>query len=373
MRFELDSVQKALVAEVDHVCESLGRDADPRKVMEHLGRQRLLAVHYPVRYGGRGLSLAAHAAVCERLGELELPDVAHLISVQAVGCTILTDGTDAQKDRYLPAIASGLLFASILLSEIGTGSDLAGIQTTAVASDSGWRISGTKAWSLYTDWSGLALCSARTRYGEHRYDGISLFLIDLATPGVRLRPVARASGTPYFTVTLDGVRVSEDAVLGRLHHGWALLPTAIGFERTGFDYLTRATRWLEAAETLLRRLTAAEQAELAAELVGCRSKIESARALSYHAVNSARGLDMDEIALAYAKLACGRAAQAVARWAGREFSVALAAEADETDTTRAAVLRAAVDEAPEFTVSGGAQELQLDLIANEFPIGAVVR
>jgi alkylation response protein AidB-like acyl-CoA dehydrogenase len=187
---------------------------------------------------------------------------------------------------------------------------------------------------------------------------------------VRLFPVARASGSPYFTVTLDGVHVGEDALLGRLHHGWALLPAAIGFERTGFDYLTRATRWLQAAETMLRRLTAAEQAELAAGLVGCRSKIESARALAYHAVNSAQGLDMDEIAMAYAKLACGRAAQAVARWAGREFSAALAAEPQAPE---AAVLRVAVDEAPEFTISGGAQELQLDLIASEFPIGAAVR
>jgi alkylation response protein AidB-like acyl-CoA dehydrogenase len=373
MRFELDALQKALVAEVDQVYESLGRDADPRKVMEHLGRERLLAVHYPVRYGGRGLPLAAHAAVCERLGELELPDVAHLISVQAVGCTILAYGTDAQKDRYLPGIAGGLLFASILLSETGAGSDLAGIETTAVGEGSGWRISGTKAWSIHTDWSGLALCSARTRRGGNRYDGISLFLIDLAIPGVRLVPVARASGTPYFTVILDGVYVGEDALLGRLHQGWTLLPKAIGFERTGFDYLTRATRWLEAAETMLRRLTAAEQAELAADLVGCRSKIESARALSYHAVNSAQGLDMDEIAVAYAKLACGRAAQAVARWAGREFSAALTAKPGQPEAREAAVLRAAVEEAPEFTVSGGAHELQLDLIASEFPIGAVVR
>ncbi len=370
MRFELDAVQQALAAEVGQVYESLGRDADPRKVMEHLGQERLLAVHYPIRYGGRGLPLAAHAAVCERLGELQLPDVAHLISVQAVGCTILTYGTDAQKDRYLPPIAGGLLFASILLSETGAGSDLAGIETIAVADNSGWRISGTKAWSLHTDWSGLALCSARTRHGGHRQDGISLFLIDLTAPGVRLFPVARASGTPYFTVTLDGVHVGEDALLGRLHHGWAMLPTAIGFERTGFDYLTRATRWLHAAETMLRRRTAAEQAELAAGLAGCRSKIESARALAYHAVNSAQGLDMDEIAMAYAKLACGRAAQAVARWAGREFSAALAAEPEAPE---AAVLRAAVDEAPEFTISGGAQELQLDLIASEFPIGAAVR
>jgi hypothetical protein len=86
-------------------------------------------------------------------------------------------------------------------------------------------------------------------------------------------------------------------------------------------------------------------------------------------VHTAAGLDMDEITVAYAKLTCGTAAQAVARWAGTELLPVLGSDA----ATSAEVLRDAVAEAPEFTVSGGAQELQLDLIANEFPIGGTLR
>jgi hypothetical protein len=84
---------------------------------------------------------------------------------------------------------------------------------------------------------------------------------------------------------------------------------------------------------------------------------------------------MDEALTAYTKLACARAAQAVARWAG-EVLLPLAMAADGSDATHSAaveVLRSAIAEAPELTVSRGPQDLQLDLISNEFPIGGALR
>lgn len=370
MRDELDPAQAELVAAVNRVVASAGDGVPPRELLSRLGNERLLAVHFPTRYGGRGLTVADHAAVCERLGELGLPDVAHLITVQAVGCTILAYGTEAQKDRWLLDIASGRVLASLLLSECRAGSDLAAIGTTAVQDGDGWRINGVKTWSLHTDWSRLTLCSARTRTGAHRYDGISLFLLDLTAPGVEITPAFRAAGDPFFTVTLNDVQAAADAVLGPLHGGWPLLPAAIGFERAGFDYLTRASTWLGAMEREVGRLPRPRRADLAPDLVRLRLVVENARALAFHAANSARDLQMDEVGVAYAKLACSRAAQAVARWAGQEL---LALPDFQPDGQLAGLLRAAVAEAPEFTISGGAQELQLDQIAAEFPIGRMVR
>lgn len=358
MRADPDERQADLVAAVDRTAAEGGTALE---IMARLGGERLLAVHYPESHGGRGLRLADHAAVCERIGALGLPDVAHLITVQAVGCTILEYGTQEQRTRWLPEIAAGRLFASLLLSEQTAGSDLAGIQTSAVPDRSGWRISGTKTWSLFTGWSGLALVSARTREGTHRYDGISLFLLDPSSPGVTITPVPRAAGEPFRTVTMDEVRVGPDALLGPLHHGWRLLPTAIGFERAGFDYLTCATRWLAAIENEVRGLSGERQQDMATDLLRLRFEVDNARAFAYHAVNSAERFDMDEVTAAYAKLACGRAAQSVARWAGIELH------------SGSATVRSAVAEAPEFTISGGAQELQLDLIATEYPIGKVMR
>jgi alkylation response protein AidB-like acyl-CoA dehydrogenase len=370
VRDELTPAQAELVAMVDRTVADAGDAASPRELLGRLGAEGLLAVHYPTAYGGRGLTVADHAAVCERIGELGLPDVAHLVTVQAVGCTILAYGTEAQRKEWLPDIASGRLLASLLLSERRAGSDLAAIGTTATRDGDGWRINGVKSWSLYTDWSRLALCSVRTRPGTHRYDGISLFLLDLTAPGVEITPVPRAAGAPFRTVTLTDVTAAADAVLGPLHGGWPLLPAAIGFERAGFDYLTRASAWLGTVERAVDRLPRSRRVDLAPDLVRLRLLVDNARALAYHAANSALDLRMDEVAVSYAKLACSRAAQAVARWAGQEL---LAAPDLGPDGELAEVLHAAVAEAPEFTISGGAQELQLDQIAAEFPIGRAVR
>ncbi|MFJ5680713.1 acyl-CoA dehydrogenase family protein [Streptomyces sp. NPDC093097] len=369
MRCELEPRQAGLVAEVDEALDALGPDAGVRESFKALGTARLLAVHYPAEYGGRGLTVADHATVSERMGLRGLPDVAHLITVQGVGCPILTFGTDAQRRHWLPEITSGRLLASLLLSEYGAGSDLTRITTSAMADGGGWRISGRKTWSLLTEWSQIALCSVRTRQGNSRYDGISLFLVDLNDPGVRINPMPRAAGEPYNEVTLDDVRVSGDALVGELHKGWALLPTVIGFERGGFDYLTRAQSWLAAAAAELGALPCAEQEALAADFARCEFLVDNARALAYHAVATAEGLETNEIVTAYAKLASGMAAQAVTRWAGEE----LLSVSDGEDGPHRRLLRAAVVEAPELTVSGGAQELQLDLIAEERLIGRTIR
>ncbi|MFI9643394.1 acyl-CoA dehydrogenase family protein [Micromonospora sp. NPDC051925] len=355
------------MAEADRVLDACGSEVGLREQYERLGRAGLLAVHYPVEYGGRGLTLGDHCAVSERLGLRGLPDVAHLITVQGVGCTVLAFGNDRQRASWLPDIAAGRLLASLLLSEIGAGSDLTGITTSAVPDGDGWRITGQKSWSMWTDWSDVALCSVRTRRGGHRYDGISLFVVDLRAPGVHITPIARTAGEPYYTVTFDDVGVEQDALLGPLHEGWALLPTAIGFERGGLDYLSRAQRWLAATGEQLDLLADERRRDLAAGYVEREFLVENARMLAYHAADTADGLRTDETVTAYAKLAAGLAAQSVARWAGEELLPVCGY------SQQSALLDAAVAEAPELTVSGGAQELQLDLIANDPMIGGVIR
>jgi 3-oxo-4-pregnene-20-carboxyl-CoA dehydrogenase beta subunit len=367
---DLDPVQLALAEEVGNVLAREREETDPRRLFMKLGRERLIAVHYPVRYGGRGMKLAHHSAVAEEIGRQGLPDVVHLVTVQGVGCTILTYGNERQCARWLPEIASGRILASLMLSEHGAGSDLARIETTATPDDFGWRINGTKAWMLHADWSRLAICSAKTSTSGSRYKNISLFLVELDAPGITITPVSRLAGEPYFLVELDDLHVDTHALLGPLDGGWSLLPAAIGFERGGFDYLTRGWRWLRAAQEELRRLPVTAQAELAADLVRLQCGLEDARALAFHAAYTASGLEVDEVIAAYTKVACGRAAQAVARWAGEALRPRLRSLPDSGAGT---ILRSAIAEAPEFTISGGSLDLQLDLIAHDFPIGGTLR
>jgi 3-oxo-4-pregnene-20-carboxyl-CoA dehydrogenase beta subunit len=359
MDFGYDDVQVALVDEVDRVLDAAPQDLPARERFRLLGDRRLVAVHYPEALGGRGLRLVDHAVVTERAGLHGLPDEVHLVTIQGVGCTLLTAGTDAQRERWLPRVAAGECFASLLLSEAGAGSDLAGIETQAVPEGDHYVVTGQKTWNLRADWSAFGLCSARTRDGD-AYDAISVLLIPLDAPGVTVTPVPRAMGEPYFTVSFDGVRVGRDALVGTEHRGWSLLVRAIGFERAGFDYLSRAHRWLRAAEAAAADLPADRRDAARDGLIRHERAVAAARAMAFRTVITATDLEMDEVASAYSKLACGEAAQAVAWWAAETVGPLL-----DGDAPYAMTLRTAVAEAPELSISGGATELQLDLIAIE--------
>jgi alkylation response protein AidB-like acyl-CoA dehydrogenase len=323
-----------------------------------------------VALGGRGLRLADHAVVTEQLGLHGLPDEVHLVTVQGVGCSVLASGSAEQRRRWLPGVAAGRDFASLLLSEKQAGSDLTGITTTATRDGDGHRIDGEKSWNLFADWSTFALCSARTREGENRYDGLSLFIVALDTPGVTVVPEYRAQGDPYFTVTFTDVRVGPEALLGPLHRAWPLLMRAIGFERAGFDYLSRAQRWLRAAQAVLDSRPAAVRSALQPELLRHERAVATARTLAFRTVATADGFDMDEVDSAYSKFACGEAAQQIAWWAAGNLGEVLAGgEVAPELRTQVDVLRRAFAEAPELSVSGGAKELQLDLIATDQRLG----
>ena len=370
MRFDPSPAQRALLAEIDELLDAAPAGASARELFALLGARRLLAVHYPERFGGRGLPPADQAVVAEHLGVRGLPDEVHLVTVQGVGCTILAHGDEQQRERRLPPIAAGRACASLLLSEEQAGTDIAGIDTVASATAGGYVLDGRKAWNLRADWSSFGLCSARTRAGAGRYDGISLFIVDFDSPGVRVEPVDRATGEPYFTVHLDGVRVDAADRVGPEHEAWHLLVRAIGFERAGFDYLSRARRWLRAAERIVESRPPAERAALRPALLQHERAVATARALAYHAVGGGDGLEMDEAASAYSKLACGEAAQSLARWAGLELA---GCADDPAFAEEAAMLRDACAEAPELSISGGAVELQLDLIATEQRMSGSVR
>ncbi|MEV3985328.1 acyl-CoA dehydrogenase family protein [Nonomuraea sp. NPDC049758] len=359
MRFSVDDDTRALLSEVDGVLASAG-DVGSRELFGLLGARRLVAAHYPREYGGRGLTLAHHVSVSERLGLAGLPDEVHLVTVQGVGCSLLVSGQESQRRRWLPEIAAGRAFASLLLTEAGAGSDLTAIESRAEADGDGYRVTGQKTWNLYADWSSFGICSVRTRRGEDRYDGISFLLIPFDAPGVSVEPVPRLLGEPYFTVTFDGVRVGQDALIGPEHRGWPLLIQAIGFERAGFDYLSRARRWLRTAEEVVSDVRGPDRLNLRAELLRHERAVANARALAFRAAGQAQRFEMDEVASAYSKYACGEAAQRLARWMGLELGAAVRERGAER---RAEALRRALAEAPELSISGGARELQLDLIA----------
>jgi alkylation response protein AidB-like acyl-CoA dehydrogenase len=145
-------------------------------------------------------------------------------------------GTPEQQARFLPATLRGETIWCQLFSEPGAGSDLAGLATRAERADGGWRLTGAKIWTSLAKEAAWAICVARTDPAAPRHDGITYFLVDMASPGLAVRPLREMTGDALFNeVFLDGVFVPDDLVVGGVNHGWRVARTTLANERVSLS------------------------------------------------------------------------------------------------------------------------------------------
>jgi len=153
--------------------------------------------------------------------------------VQLASHVLLTFGTPAQKDHYLPRIRSVEHVWCQLFSEPGAGSDLAGVRCAALpTADGGFALNGQKTWSTDAHWADMGLALART--GPDRHGGLTAFLVPMRAPGVTVRPILTMGGAYEFNeVFLDDVLVDATAVLGEVGGGWKVAMAGLEAERFG--------------------------------------------------------------------------------------------------------------------------------------------
>lgn len=337
-----------------------GGEPDVRELYRELGRRGLLAVSWPEEYGGRGASHTEAAAVIEELVYGGVPDMLHVLSIQIVGLFLLQAGSAEQKARHLPALASGERFATVLYTEPETGSDLAALRTSAVRDGDGYRLSGVKVYGLKSAFSDRALCAARTGDGSSRYDGLSLFLVELDAEGVDRSHIASIADDRFDRVTLDDVRVGPDALLGAEGEGWSLLTRCLAIERTGLDYSLKAARWYEAA---LAGIDAEDADAALLEQVGRHgAAVDAGRLMAWEIISRLDKGEVDPAAAAASKYHTSETAQEVAVWAAQTHGIGYAARS--LPAAEAALLEAAFREAPGVTLSAGTSQIMLELVAN---------
>ncbi|MEV6806271.1 acyl-CoA dehydrogenase family protein [Streptomyces sp. NPDC051132] len=340
-----------------------GVEPDQRPLYRLLGARGLLAVHWPEEFGGAGRPLTDAAIVAEELVRAGVPDTLHVNTIQIVGQFLLMAGSPEQQRRHLPALARGERFASVLYTEPDAGSDLGALSTVAEPDGDGYRITGTKVFSLKTRFADLGLCAARTTPGAGKYQGISLFLVDLKAPGMTVSVLPGIGDEQFHRVDLDAVRVSGDDLLGARDQGWPLLDQALAIERTGLDYHLKAEYWLQAAlEALLdREPDAPHDAHL--ERIGrWDGALTADHALAWEVLTGLAADRVDPVAAAVAKYHSSELAQDIAAWAAD-----IPDAAQRAGRTRAAViLDSARREAPGLTLSAGTSEVMLQIMAASF-------
>ncbi|WP_436644369.1 acyl-CoA dehydrogenase family protein [Microbaculum sp. FT89] len=206
----------------------------PREAWLQAGEIGLLGTSIPLDYGGVGGDFRFDAVVLEELGRLTLGAPAWDMHGYIVAPFLTHFGTEDQKQRWLPRMASGEAIGAIGLTEPHTGSDLGGLRTTAKRVDGGYRINGSKIFITNGIISDLVLLAAKTD-PERGPKGISLFLVDTSLPGFRRgRKLKKVGNHAQDTAELffDDMIVPEDALLGGVENeGWRQLMHGLAQER----------------------------------------------------------------------------------------------------------------------------------------------
>ncbi|MCC7078186.1 MAG: acyl-CoA dehydrogenase family protein [Acidimicrobiia bacterium] len=197
-----------------------------------LAGAKLVGVHWPEAYGGRGLTWIHNFIVQEELARAHAPEIINRIGVNLVGPTLQEHGTAAQQHRWLPGILPATELWCQLFSEPDAGSDLASLKTTARREGDTYVVNGQKVWSSYAQYARWGYLLARTDSDAPTHKGISALVIDMHAPGVEVRPLRQMTGEEEFNeVFLSDVVVEGASRLGAENDGWRIASTTLSHER----------------------------------------------------------------------------------------------------------------------------------------------
>jgi len=197
--------------------------------------------------------------VADEMARANAPAPTNSLGIGIVGPTIVVDGNDAQKKRYLRKILTAEELWCQLYSEPNAGSDLAALKASAVDQGDHFVVNGQKIWTSggkIADW-GLLLARTDTKVAKHK--GISCFLMNMRQPGVDVRPLKQITGSSEFSeVFMTNARVEKSDQIGKLGEGWAIAQTTLGYERGGralariTNYASHFSRLVGAAKRMRR-------------------------------------------------------------------------------------------------------------------------
>ena len=191
----------------------------------------LVACDYPVEYGGGGHAGFQRIA-SQELNRANVPYMINVIGLGMAAPTILHHGTEEQKKRYLPPLFSADEIWCQGFSEPGAGSDLAGVQTSAVRDGDNWIINGHKVWTSLATFASWMILLGRTS-NDHKYNGLSYFIVPIAgAPGVTVRPLIKITGeTGFNEVLFEDVVIPDTLRVDEVGKGWTVAMTTLTHER----------------------------------------------------------------------------------------------------------------------------------------------
>ena len=226
LKTELRSYFGRLAAEIE-----VGDDGEPAytRAIRRMGQDGWLGLGWPKEYGGQGRGPIDQMIFVEESHWAGVP--LPLLTLNSVGPTLMSLGTDEQRSRFLPGILEGRIHFSIGYTEPGAGTDLASLQTRAVRDGDDYVINGEKLYTSAIQYADYVWLAARTDPDAPKHKGLSVFIVPTDVPGFHWTPLRTVAGEFTSSTYYDEVRIPATNRVGEENEGWKLITNQLNHER----------------------------------------------------------------------------------------------------------------------------------------------
>lgn len=199
---------------------------------QQLAAYRWSCIGWPKEWGGRDATLAQQVIFAEEYARAGVPGRVNHIGIELAGPTILTFGTQEQKQRFLPGIAAGKTIFCQGFSEPNAGSDLASVRTKARLEGDEWVVNGQKIWTSLAHISDWIFVVTRSEEGSQGPKGLTFLMMPIDQPGIEIRGIRQINGDAEFNETFfTDARCPADSLIGAAGDGWRIAMGLLAFER----------------------------------------------------------------------------------------------------------------------------------------------
>jgi len=323
-------------------------------------------LHWPKEFGGRGASPIERVIWQQEEGFYGKLEGVFMIGQGMCGPTLMAFGSDADKQKYLPPMASGEHVWCQLFSEPSAGSDVAGLRTRAEKKGDDWIINGQKVWTTGAHFSDYGIVITRTDPTQPKHKGLTMFWLDMKTPGVTVKPIKQANGQSEFNeVYFVDVKIPDSQRLGKVGDGWNVSLTTLMNERmsigarqsTGFPELFAFCN-----DLMLEDGPAIDDKNVRSKLANWAVKASGLKYTSYRSISALSRGERPGPENSIGKLVSGTMLQDIATFA-MDLQGASGVLTDADSPSVAGQFQSILLRSPSDRIAGGTDEILRNIIA----------